>query len=94
LPGYAGRYEGYLEESAELRARLLKRGYSIHPIAIDEGAVEKAAREICREEHLLRFGAHPFRAGELKSKVEIYWREHIPAARTAISTYLEAVRAK
>jgi len=60
--------------------RLASLGYALHPIAIDEGAVEKAAKaaEDCRRDLIERPLAR-------------IWRE---IARAAISTYLEAVRTK
>ena len=46
-PEDSGRYEGYVIEAAEMITRLAKRGYALHPIKIDEAAVEKAARAVC-----------------------------------------------
>lgn len=51
--------------------------------------VERVARTICREEHVLRFGRDAWRAGELEAKVENFWRDHLPVARAAIEAMRE-----
>ena len=51
--------------------------------------IERMARAICREEHILHFGEEIWRRGELDKKVNQFWREHVPAARAALSAIEE-----
>lgn len=60
-------------------------GYALHPIAIDEGAVEKAAKAVGV------VGAKWYGRELFLDRIRIRDDE---IARAAISTYLEAVRAK
>jgi len=71
---------------------LASLGYAIRPITttLDDDAVEKAARELCRKRHTDGFGADIWRDGELDAKVDAYWRRHEPDARAAITAYKQA----
>lgn len=55
--------------------------------------VERVARAICREEHLLVYAFGLWRPGELDRKIEQYWRRHLPTARAAIEAMREPTEA-
>ena len=72
---------------------LASLGYAIHPIAIDEGAVEKAAKVSWEVNHPNPPGWSPWESRDIgPSSIERRWE--LSKARAAISTYLEAVRSK
>lgn len=46
--------------------------------------IERVARAICVQEHVLAYPGASWRPNELDQKVESYWPRHVSAARSAI----------